>query len=555
MQRCANTKRLGLAALLLGIAILSVGRAEAETHAVVVGINDYPNLRKLEGAVADANDISAALEKAGVTDLVTLRNGEATRKSVLGAIDQAIAKVKKDDLVIITFAGHGGRENWGTVHPPGTGTGDPHEVFLLRNVTLPNSDGKVDPKLGGSAGERIFGVEIATRLKHLDELGARTIFVADTCHGGGLTREPPSSAPSVPDTFRYVQYVAFAEGADPLLPVIPTLPAPVDTDKDLRSLSFLAAVDRVHKAPEVEIPKGSGHKRGALSYAFARVIEGDAIRGGRAELTHGDLLSYVLASIKNSSLDGGTGQEPDLRPRDNFARVAIRFGADLKSSAIPAPAPQVLNGIKIYSQNGKPVDAVNKPDRGFAIQPVGNAAEADIVYNPSTGDVFSKGGDLLAMRALPRDLEGVAEREVAMRRLVGLAQTRARPLKLDHGDRRYTAGQIMSLDARKPEGQRGPGEYYALIDISGNGKVQFEYPLEKDQKILPDALLGEMQAVEPFGADYAVFVSDEKPLDDLIASLRRLDGGKNPNAAVSVIERSLTPTMKIGLQGIYTVPK
>jgi hypothetical protein len=552
-------KRASLAvlAIVLGIVNFRTSSASAETYAVVVGINDYINVPKLKGAVADARDISAALKRSGVQNVVMLLDSEATRKSVLDSIDQLVAKARKDDLAIITLAGHGARETWGNVHPPGTNKGDPHEVYLLRNITLPNVEGKIDPRLVGSASERIFGVEIAMRLKGLNDLGVRTIFVADTCHGAGLTREPMLSAPSRFDSERVVSNMfAYAEGADPLLPVIATLPAPIDTDKELRSLTFLAAVDPFSKAPEIEIPKGSNNMRGALSYAFARAIEGDANHGGARELTHGDLLSYVKTSINNSMIDSGKGQKPDLRPRDNFARVVLRFGSDLTASASPTSSAQVSNNVRIYNRNGRPVEAVTRPERGFAIQPVGSIAEADLIYDSANGDVFSKGGDLIAMHIGATDLEGVTEREVAIRRLVELAKLRARSLTLDRGDRRYFAGDRMALDARKTEGRSAAPEYYTLIIISGDGKVQYQYPLGKDPKLLPtDRPLNQMEALEPFGADYAVFVSDEKPLDGLIKSLCQLDGEKTPNSAVSLIERSLTETMQIGLQGIYTAPK
>jgi Caspase domain len=536
----------------LGLGCLA-SEASAETHAVVVGINDYLTLKHLKGAEADAQDIYAALKQAGVTDVVPLIGPDATRDKVMGAIDQMIAHAHKDDLAIITFAGHGGQEKWGAVHPPGTNVGALHEVFLLKNVVIPNADGKIDLKLGGSFGDRILGSEIAVKLKRLDELGVRTIFVADTCHGGGMTRQPMFDAD---DTERFEpNTLSFADGADPLLSAIQKLPAPIDTDKEMRSLSFLAAVDRTHKTPEVDIPKGSGTKRGALSYAFARVVEGKALENGKTELSHGALLSYVTDSISHSMLDSGKGQEPDLRPRDHFDRVAIRFGSDLKMSAAPAPIAQVAPVVKIFSRGDRAVEAVTRPELGFAIQPVSTVGQSDLVYDPSTRDVFSRGGDLIAKNVLPIDLGGVAEREIAIRRLVELASARSRPLKLDHGDKRYLAGDVMSLDARRPEGEAGAPEYYLLVVISGNGKVQFEYPLDNDPKTLPNAPLGQMEAVDPFGADYAVFVSDEKPMDDLIKSVRKLHNLKSPNAVVNLIEKSLSRTMRIGLQGIYTAPK
>jgi hypothetical protein len=262
----------------------------------------------------------------------------------------------------------------------------------------------------------------------------------------------------------------------------------------------------------------------------------------------------VKTSINNSMIDSGKGQKPDLRPRDNFGRVVLKFGSDL--TANPVSSAQVSKDVRIYSRNGPPVEAVMRSDRGFAIRPAGNLAEADLIYDPASGDIFSKGGDLIAMRVRTADLEGVAEREVAIRRLVELAKSRARPLSLDRGDRRYLAGDRMALDARKTEGGSSAPEYYTLIIISGDGKVQFQYPLGKDPKLLPaDRPLNQMEALAPFGADYAVFVSDKKPLDGLIKSLCQLDGEKNPNVAVSLIERSLTETMQIGLQGIYTAPR
>lgn len=555
------TRRRGMIAaavalIALGLAC-SAAPARSETRAVVVGIDKYVNAPKLLGAKADAEDIAATLKKGGVKDLVLLRDEEATRKSVLGAIDALIERARKDDLAIITLAGHGARETWGNVRPPGTNKGDPHEVYLLRNVTLPNDSGRIDGRLGGSAGERILGIEIAMKLKRLSDMGVRTIFVADTCHGGGLTREPMLGAPSRFDSERTIPNVfAFAEGADPLQQDIARLPAPIDTDKELRSLSFLAAVDPFSKAPEVEIPKGSGKMRGALSYAFARAIEGSANRGSGTNLTHGELLSYVKTSVANSMLDSGKGQKPDLRPRDleSFKRVVIRFGSDLTASVSPsAPVPAT---VSIFSRNGKPVDAVKRPERGFAIQQATSPADADLTFDSATGEVFSKGGDLIAMRLRATEIEGVAEREVAMRRLVELAKSRARPMALNRGDRRYVAGAEMFLDARQTDGQSAAAEYYVLVVISGDGKIQFQYPRGRDSPILPtDRSLSSMIATEPFGADYAVMVVDEKPLDGLVKSLCQLDGGKDTALAVNLIERSLTPTMRIGLQGIYTTPK
>ena len=54
-------------AFLGAIASLLLPRSShAETHALVVGIDDYAFEQKLSGAVADAADIASALARAGV---------------------------------------------------------------------------------------------------------------------------------------------------------------------------------------------------------------------------------------------------------------------------------------------------------------------------------------------------------------------------------------------------------------------------------------------------------------------------------------------------------
>jgi len=546
--------------IVLGVALGCCGftlDAAAETHAVVVGIDNYTSIKHLNGARNDANDIVAVLKKAGVTDVTPLIEEDATRKKVLGAIDQMIEHVKKDDLAIITFAGHGAREQWGKVRPPGTELGGLHEVFLLRNMVMPDVDGKLDPSIPGSAGERILGAEMALRLKKLDDRGARTIFIADSCFGGGLSRH---SLLGVDYSIRVVSAVPFfADGADPLQAEIKALPAPFDVDKETRSLSFLAAVSKDFTAPEVEIPRGSRTMRGALSYAFARVLEGAALQNGKTELSHGDLVAYLMNSIKDSLMDSGTSQRPDLRPKQSFDRVAIRFGSDLKLASLPQqPLPAKAGSVlRVYSEHGKSIEPLKRPELDLVVEPTTDRSQADFIYFVDRGDFYSKGGDLIVSKMLPVDIADIAEREIAIRKLLEMAKTRMRTITLDHGDQRYVAGQIMSLDARRSEGEERVKEYYALLIISGNGLVQFMYPnpLNGDPPELPEFPLGQMAAGEPFGADYAVLVTDQKPMNDLVRSLNGLNGSRSSNAVATLIAKALTPTMKIGLQPIYTVSK
>ncbi|WP_454620417.1 hypothetical protein [Bradyrhizobium cenepequi] len=299
--------------------------------------------------------------------------------------------------------------------------------------------------------------------------------------------------------------------------------------------------------------------RGALSYAFARVLEGAALQNGKTELSHGDLIAYLMNSIKNSLMDSGTSQRPDLRPKQSFDRVAIRFGSDLKLASSPQQAPpaEVGSVLRVYSEKGKSIERLKRPELDLAVEPTTDRSRADFIYFVDRGDFYSKGGDLIVSKMLPVDIADIAEREIAIRKLLELAKTRPRTITVNRGDQRYLAGQEMSLDARRSDGEARVTEYYVLLIISGNGLVQFMYPnrLKNDSMTLPDLPLGQMQAGEPFGADYAVLVTDQKPMDDLVKSLNGLNGSRSSNAVAIQIAKALTPTMKIGLQPIYAAPK
>ncbi|MBZ5536589.1 MAG: polysaccharide deacetylase family protein [Acidobacteriia bacterium] len=84
-----------------------------ESWAVIIGIDDYQNWPKLRYAVNDANGIKEILTRKyrfKPENIVTLLNGEATRERILSVLGDTMAnpdKVKRDDRVVVFFAGHG----------------------------------------------------------------------------------------------------------------------------------------------------------------------------------------------------------------------------------------------------------------------------------------------------------------------------------------------------------------------------------------------------------------------------------------------------------------
>lgn len=535
--------------------------AKAETRAVVVGIDKYL-IAPLQGAAADAEDIAGALRRRGVRDLALLRNDAANRNSVLAAIDGLVARAAKEDLVIISFAGHGVRETWGKFHPPGVKPGDSHETFVLGRFSAPDSGGKVDTSRGGSAAERIWGTEMNVRLAALDAKGVRTIFVADTCFGGGLTRQPVTGSGYASLPTRTLRPFVFAEDQDPLAKSGALLPKPVDTDATLSNLTFLAAVDETRASPEIRIPKGSGRPRGALSYAFARVIDGTAPSAVPGIFTRGDLVDYIGATIRPLT---DNQQDPDLRPRGDFDRVVIDGERDLDAVSEPVSSTATATGgnfehamtsvVRIFASGNSPVSASKAGS--VEIRAASTVEDSDLSWDSNARRVYAKGGDLIATEVGARDLVGVAMREAALRRLTALAGSRPRTIRLADGDRRHVLGEKIDIDVTSSNSTAVPtkSEYYALFNIAGTGKVQFLYPyLDKGDKVVIEGAhpFEKIVVRPPIGADTLVLVVADYPLDGLIAKVRALDGSTDPVSAVAAIEAAITPDFRIGIQQLFT---
>lgn len=80
-----------------------------EVFALVVGIDDYPGRRSdLRAAVADADTVDQALAAFGVpaANRVVLRNGQARREALVGAIQALVATAGPGTTVVLSYAGH-----------------------------------------------------------------------------------------------------------------------------------------------------------------------------------------------------------------------------------------------------------------------------------------------------------------------------------------------------------------------------------------------------------------------------------------------------------------
>ena len=123
------------------------------------------------------------------------------------------------------------------------------------------------------------GVAPGTRLNGIYEID-------QMIGAGGMVRDVDPRAAQM--SFR--QITGYTLAVDELKPV--SSDGDPRSELDLDRTTFLAAVDRSTKAPEVRIP-GIDGLRGALSYAFARAIEGNADIDHDGKVTLKELFTNV----------------------------------------------------------------------------------------------------------------------------------------------------------------------------------------------------------------------------------------------------------------------
>ncbi|KQV52730.1 polysaccharide deacetylase [Pelomonas sp. Root1217] len=160
----------------------TAGELYRDSHALVIGINQYTAWPKLSHAVRDAQAVRESLvTRFGFrADNVTLlSDAEATRANILKALNERFGdakRVKRDDRVFVFFAGHGSTRKL----PSG------REVGYI----VPVDAGLNDLQADAIAMPQLQEVAEAITAKH-------ALFVIDACYSGlGLTRGGSSAMDS-----------------------------------------------------------------------------------------------------------------------------------------------------------------------------------------------------------------------------------------------------------------------------------------------------------------------------------------------------------------------
>ena len=537
-----------------------------EVRALVIGIDDYQHVRKLKGATADAHDIDSSLRTMGVGDVTALINDRADRSNVLREISALVERTKTNDIVFLSIAGHGAQE---PERIKGSQPDGMEDVFLLPGFEATPTGSQ----------QRILGSEFNHFIKQFELRGAKVIFVADTCHGGGMVRDIDPRAAEM--SFR--QIPGYNLLVDELKPVSDQ--GDPRSELDLDHTAFLAAVDRNTKAPEVRVP-GIDGLRGALSYAVARAIEGNADADHDGKVTLKEFFAnirQVVYQLSDQRQNVVTMTSPNRSPDIDVAFGLTRgvtliqgpiegpqpaapqslaslppASASLAAGGIapiplPGPNPQIVGQvsppIRLAALDGKTnyFPSPKSLDSTFqAVQPTDNP---DLIWDPVSHDVIAW-GDVIAYGIDPADLPTVIDRTAAIRTLKGKATQSPQVMRVSPDDRLHRNDQTVNIDLSEVGGRA-----VVLFNVSGDGTIQMLYPIGSDASPVRSANLRlPLRVREPFGAEQIVAVTSPQRMVDFEKALQQLNHRRASGQVIKSLERYMPADARVGSVGFFTVP-
>lgn len=158
-----------------------------------IGINNYPGTSNdLAGCVNDANDWSAELRKRGFA-VDTLLDKQATKTNITNGMMGLLEKAKGDDVVVITYSGHG---TWQA--------DDDDDEPDGRDEALCPYDVSGGPLLD----DELYDI-FSTRAR-----GTRLVFLSDSCHSGSVAKLYPE--PNIERKIRFMSPVYYQPSAEKL---------------------------------------------------------------------------------------------------------------------------------------------------------------------------------------------------------------------------------------------------------------------------------------------------------------------------------------------------
>ncbi|MBK9359647.1 MAG: caspase family protein [Rubrivivax sp.] len=278
----AALRKAWRAACLVLLSLLLLPAAWAESHALLIGVNEVgvlpPRLR-LRGPANDVALMRQALISRGMpapnitvlAQRTLLAMAAPTHAEVRQAMDRIAAAVRDGDTVVLHLAGHGVQvprmaplRDDESPEPDGL-----DEVFLLQDSgTWDATRGELPRSLRDD--------DIGAWIDQLVDRGARVFAIFDSCHAAGLAREPTPYA-------RWRSVAGAELGIPSALPADRTAARPSRPPQPPRTDGrVLAYAARGHElAGEEWLPKGASVARTRVQGVFSFEVAGVLTAGAR----------------------------------------------------------------------------------------------------------------------------------------------------------------------------------------------------------------------------------------------------------------------------------
>ncbi|MDT5270136.1 MAG: hypothetical protein QOH49_2322 [Acidobacteriota bacterium] len=267
--------------------------ARPTKRALLIGINDYPNLpsySQLRGCVNDVEAMKQVLEQTfqfPPENIVVLRDAAATVQGIRTAMEDLCAACGDGDIIVFHYSGHGSRM---------VAQGDKPMGF--DESIMPHDSGRMNSKFPIQVEPcDIRDTEIQEWLTRLAEKTSHITLIFDSCHSGSITRLGDDSAEEG-TRLRWIP-------PDPPPPGISLAGGAAQTRADARAAEgsgwlslgnkyvLLAACAPEQGAYELDdVGSGAPLRHGALTFYLTREIE-----NAPANSTYLDIWERVAVNV------------------------------------------------------------------------------------------------------------------------------------------------------------------------------------------------------------------------------------------------------------------
>ena len=280
--------------LCLGILLCFTGLAQAEKHALLIGVGNYTyDVGDLKGPPHDVEVLKDLLiEKWGFdeTKITTLVDREAGRDAILNELDKISERTSSGDFIFVYFSGHG------------TSWYDPLNKEFQQGDLTPNTGALIpaDLKLGQPVDQTMAQLIIGTRdlrprFKKLDQR-RQVLAVFDACYSGESVRSirarsrgalAPRGVPRSENVFDNLKDLTQPGNYAPEVHG--------DASYPYQNVVYISASSMREEALDLLHPGETldGRPHGALTDALLRGLSGEANTNGDKQITTRELYGYV----------------------------------------------------------------------------------------------------------------------------------------------------------------------------------------------------------------------------------------------------------------------